>query len=46
MKAGETENRFEAGFQQPKNGLPKATGINMPTYYVFCIFLITWRESL
>ena len=32
MKASETENRFEASFQQPKSSLPK-NGINIPSCY-------------
>jgi len=31
MKVSETENRFKTGFEQPKTGLPKKTGINIPS---------------
>ena len=32
MKVTKTEIRFKTGFQQPKTGLPKKTGINIPTF--------------
>jgi len=30
MKASKTESWFETGFQRPKTGLSKKTGINVP----------------
>ena len=32
MKVTKTEIRFKTGFQQPKTGLPKKTGINIPNF--------------